>query len=70
MPEIDRRSFLKLAGVSAGAAAAVACSDHVEKLIPYVVPDEKRPARWVRQVVTLTIRRSEKDPIPGAASPR
>src|SRR4029450_3816244 len=37
MPEIDRRSFLKLAGVSAGAAAAAGCSDHVEKLIPYVV---------------------------------
>lgn len=24
-----------------------------------VVPDEKRPARWVRQVVTLTIKRAE-----------
>jgi DMSO/TMAO reductase YedYZ molybdopterin-dependent catalytic subunit len=24
-----------------------------------VVPDEKRPARWVRQVVSLTIRRAE-----------
>ena len=41
MPEIDRRSFLKLAGVSAGAAAAAGCSDHVEKLIPYVVQPEQ-----------------------------
>src|SRR5262245_9019981 len=44
MPEIDRRSFLKLAGASAGAAAAAGCSDHVEKLIPYVVqPDQLVP---------------------------
>ena len=44
MPEIDRRTFLKL-GASAGAAAAAAgCSDHVEKLIPYVVqPEEITP---------------------------
>jgi hypothetical protein len=27
-----------------------------------VVPDEKRPARWIRQVVSLTIRRCEKEP--------
>jgi len=44
MPEIDRRGFLKLAGASAGAAAAAGCSDHVEKLIPYVVqPEEVTP---------------------------
>src|SRR5688572_7973989 len=44
MPEIDRRGFLKLAGASAGAAAAAGCSDHVEKLIPYVVqPEEITP---------------------------
>jgi molybdopterin-containing oxidoreductase family iron-sulfur binding subunit len=44
MPEIDRRDFLKLVGASAGAAAAAGCSDHVEKLIPYVVqPDEITP---------------------------
>ena len=41
MPEIDRRSFLKLAGVSAGAAVAAGCGDHVEKLIPYVVQPEQ-----------------------------
>jgi molybdopterin-containing oxidoreductase family iron-sulfur binding subunit len=41
MPEIDRRGFLKLAGASAGAAAAAGCSDHVEKLIPYVVQPEQ-----------------------------
>jgi len=40
MPELDRRDFLKLVGVGAGAAAAAGCSDPVEKLIPYVVqPD-------------------------------
>jgi hypothetical protein len=35
-----------------------------------VVPDEKRAARWVRQVVSLTIRRSDKDPIPPSPIPR
>jgi molybdopterin-containing oxidoreductase family iron-sulfur binding subunit len=40
MTEIDRRNFLKLVGVGAGAAAAAGCSDHVEKLIPYVVQPE------------------------------
>jgi len=44
MPEIDRRDFLKLVGVSAGAAAASGCSDPVEKLIPYVIqPEEITP---------------------------
>ena len=44
MPELDRRDFLKLVGVSAGGAAAIGCSDHVEKLIPYVVqPEEITP---------------------------
>ncbi|MGE4606809.1 MAG: molybdopterin-dependent oxidoreductase [Myxococcota bacterium] len=44
MPEIDRRKFLKIIGVSAGAAAASGCSDPVEKLIPYVVqPEEITP---------------------------
>jgi molybdopterin-containing oxidoreductase family iron-sulfur binding subunit len=48
MPEIDRRSFLKLAGASAGAAAAAGCSDHVETLIPYVVqPEEITPGNPV-----------------------
>jgi anaerobic selenocysteine-containing dehydrogenase/Fe-S-cluster-containing dehydrogenase component len=40
MPELDRREFLKLVGASAGAAAAAGCSDHVDKLIPYVVQPE------------------------------
>ncbi|MCP5067443.1 MAG: 4Fe-4S dicluster domain-containing protein [bacterium] len=40
MPDTSRRDFLKLVGVSAGAAAAAGCSDHVEKLIPYVVQPE------------------------------
>ncbi len=44
MAELDRRDFLKLVGVSAGGAAAAGCSDHVEKLIPYVVqPEEITP---------------------------
>jgi anaerobic selenocysteine-containing dehydrogenase len=41
MSEIDRRNFLKLVGVSAGASAAVGCSDLPEKLIPYVVQPEE-----------------------------
>jgi molybdopterin-containing oxidoreductase family iron-sulfur binding subunit len=44
MPELDRRDFLKLVGVGAGAAAAAGCSDPVEKLIPYVIqPEEITP---------------------------
>jgi molybdopterin-containing oxidoreductase family iron-sulfur binding subunit len=47
MSEIDRREFLKLVGVGAGAAAAAGCyrySDLPEKLIPYVVqPEEITP---------------------------
>jgi molybdopterin-containing oxidoreductase family iron-sulfur binding subunit len=44
MAEIDRRDFLKLVGVGAGAAAAAGCSEKVEKLIPYVVqPEEITP---------------------------
>jgi anaerobic selenocysteine-containing dehydrogenase/Fe-S-cluster-containing dehydrogenase component len=42
MPDLDRRGFLKLVGLGAGAAAG--CSDPVEKLIPYVVqPEEITP---------------------------
>ncbi|MED5262667.1 MAG: molybdopterin-dependent oxidoreductase [Myxococcota bacterium] len=40
MPELDRRHFMKLVGVGAGAAATAACSDPVEKLVPYVVQPE------------------------------
>jgi molybdopterin-containing oxidoreductase family iron-sulfur binding subunit len=44
MPELDRRDFLKLVGVGAGAAVTAGCSDPVEKLIPYVVqPDVITP---------------------------
>lgn len=39
MPELDRRDFLKLVGVGAG-TAATACSDPVEKLVPYVIQPE------------------------------
>ncbi len=35
MPELDRRDFLKMVGVGAG-AAATACADPIEKLVPYV----------------------------------
>jgi molybdopterin-containing oxidoreductase family iron-sulfur binding subunit len=41
MSEIDRRNFLKLVGVGAGATAAAGCSDPVEKLIPYVIQPEE-----------------------------
>ena len=40
MPELDRRDFLRLAGLGAGAAAATACSDPIEKLVPYVIQPE------------------------------
>ena len=44
MSELDRREFLKLVGVGAGAAAAAGCSEPVEKLIPYVIqPEEITP---------------------------
>lgn len=44
MAEVDRREFLKIIGVSAGAAAAAGCSEPVEKLIPYVIqPEEITP---------------------------
>jgi len=33
-PELDRRDFLKITGLSAGAAATVACKEPVEKVIP------------------------------------
>jgi molybdopterin-containing oxidoreductase family iron-sulfur binding subunit len=53
MAELDRRDFLKLVGASAGGAAAAGCSDHVEKLIPYVVqPEEITPGRVVTYAST------------------
>ncbi len=36
MPELDRRDFLRVVGLSAGAAAVAACQDPVEKIIPYL----------------------------------
>ena len=41
---MDRRRFLKVLGVTGGGAAALSgCStDHVEKLIPYLVPPENQ----------------------------
>jgi molybdopterin-containing oxidoreductase family iron-sulfur binding subunit len=40
MPDLDRRDFLRLTGLGAGAAAASACSDPIEKLVPYVIQPE------------------------------
>ncbi len=55
MPEIARRDFLKLVGVGAGSAAAAGCSDHVEKLIPYVVqPEEITPGNPVYYASSCT----------------
>ena len=39
MSELDRRDFLKVVGLSAGAAATVAC-DPPDKLVPYVIQPE------------------------------
>ena len=53
MAEFDRRDFLKLVGVGAGAAAAVGCEDPVQKLIPYVVqPEEITPGLAVTYAST------------------
>jgi len=44
MPEFDRRDFLKLVGVGAGASVASACSEPVNYLVPYVIqPDTITP---------------------------
>jgi anaerobic selenocysteine-containing dehydrogenase/Fe-S-cluster-containing dehydrogenase component len=46
MSELDRRSFLKIAGLSAGAAATVACKEPVERIVPYLnQPEEIIPGR-------------------------
>src|SRR5262249_48324665 len=55
MAELDRRDFLKLVGVGAGAAAAAGCSDKVTQLIPYVVqPEEITPGVPVYYASTCT----------------
>ena len=41
MSELDRRDFLKIVGLSAGAAAATACKEPVEKVIPYLNQPEE-----------------------------
>ena len=44
MPEIDRRDFLKIVGMTAGAAATVACKEPIHKIIPYLnQPEEVIP---------------------------
>src|SRR5262245_1577463 len=46
MPELDRRDFLKVVGLSAGAAVTSACQEPVEKVIPYLVqPEEIVPGK-------------------------
>ncbi|MFQ5513151.1 MAG: 4Fe-4S dicluster domain-containing protein [Myxococcota bacterium] len=41
MPELKRREFLKVVGVGAGAMAATACKEPVEKVIPYLNQPEE-----------------------------
>ena len=44
MSELDRRDFLKIVGLSAGAAVTAGCGDPADKLIPYVIqPEEITP---------------------------
>jgi len=44
MAELVRRDFLKMVGLSAGAAATVGCEEPTSKLIPYVIqPEEITP---------------------------
>jgi len=44
MPEIDRRDFLKIVGMTAGAAATVGCKEPIQHIIPYLnQPEEVVP---------------------------
>lgn len=53
MSELDRRDFLKIVGLSTGAAAVAGCSDPVDKLIPYVIePEEITPGISVEYAST------------------
>jgi molybdopterin-containing oxidoreductase family iron-sulfur binding subunit len=55
MPELNRRHFIKLVGLSAGAAAAAGCADPVEKLVPYVIqPEVITPGIAVEYASTCT----------------
>ncbi len=53
MSELDRRDFLKIVGLSAGAAATAGCDDPASKLIPYVIqPEEITPGIAVEYAST------------------
>ncbi|MCP4002975.1 MAG: 4Fe-4S dicluster domain-containing protein [bacterium] len=41
MSDLDRRDFLKIVGMTAGAAATVACKEPVEKIVPYLNQPEE-----------------------------
>ena len=54
MSELDRRDFLKIVGLSAGAAATVGC-EPPDKLVPYVVqPEEITPGIATHYASTCT----------------
>ena len=53
MAELVRRDFLKMVGLSAGAAATAGCDDPAVKLIPYVIqPEEITPGIAVEYAST------------------
>ncbi|MBJ18738.1 MAG: 4Fe-4S dicluster domain-containing protein [bacterium] len=53
MSDLDRRDFLKIVGLSAGAAATTGCGELEDKLIPYVIqPEEITPGIAVNYAST------------------